>query len=165
MSVCRICKSSNLISVLNLGEQYLSEFRDDDKKPPKFPLELVICSDCKQVQLRDTVPQSLLYTDGYGYRSGINKTMRDHLQKLVADALIHIHFMAGDDIRVADLGANDGTLLKCYPTYLERWGFDLVPKFARDYDGTGINFTITPFSSKFGKFKSLDSPLTSLEIT
>lgn len=153
MSSCRICKSNNLISILNLGEQYLSEFRDDDKKPPKFPLELVICNDCKQVQLRDTVPQNLLYTDNYGYRSGINNTMRDHLHKLANDALIKVHFMAGDDIRVADIGANEGTLLKYYPSYLERWGFDLVPKFARDYDGTGINFTTTPFSSKFGKFK------------
>lgn len=172
MSSCRICKSDNLISILNLGEQYLSEFRDDDQKPPKFPLELVICSDCKQVQLRDTVPQNLLYTNNYGYRSGINKTMRDHLHKLANDALIKIHFMSGDDIRVADIGANEGTLLKYYPVYLERWGFDLVPKFARDYDGTGINFTTTPFSSKFGKFKiitaismfyDLDDPVSFLQ--
>jgi hypothetical protein len=99
--------------------------------------------------------------------------MRDHLQKLVNDALIHIHFMAGDDIRVADIGANDGTLLKVYPTYLERWGFDLVPKFARDYDGTGINFTTSPFSSKFGKFKiitaismfyDLDDPVSFMQV-
>lgn len=156
MPNCRICKSDNLISVLNLGEQYLSEFRSDDIKPPKFPLELTICSDCKQVQLRDTVPQKLLYTDNYGYRSGINNTMRKHLQSLVFDVMKRM----GDNLKqgdnVVDAGSNDGTLLKNYPSYLNRYGYDLVPKFAKDYEGTGIVFVNEPFGavhSQYPKFK------------
>ncbi len=145
MSVCRICKSDNLVSVLNLGEQYLSEFRDDDKKPPKFSLELVICNDCKQVQLRDTVPQNLLYTDNYGYRSGINKTMRDHLQSLVMDIMKRMGDKLNKHDLVADIGANDGTLLKFYPNYLYRVGYDLVSKFAKDYESTDIVFRNIPF--------------------
>ena len=156
MSKCRICKSENLITVLDLGEQYLSEFRVDGKKPPKFPLILTICNDCKQVQLKDTVPQKLLYTDNYGYRSGINKTMRSHLQKLVLDIMKRMNDNLRKDNCVVDLGSNDGTLLKFYPNYLQRYGYDLVPKFAKDYEGTDIVFVNEPFGtehSEYPKFK------------
>lgn len=151
MSNCRICKSNNLISILNLGEQYLSEFRDDDIKPPKFPLELIICNDCKQVQLRDTVPQNLLYTDGYGYRSGINKTMRDHLQGLVMDIMKRMGDKLNQSDAVVDIGSNDGTLLKFYPNYLERYGYDLVGKFADCYKDTGIMFVNNVFDNWMDK--------------
>jgi NDP-4-keto-2,6-dideoxyhexose 3-C-methyltransferase len=140
MSKCRVCKSENLINILSLGNQYLSEFRDDDKKPPRFPLDLVICNECKQVQLKETVPQSLLYTDNYGYRSGINDTMRKHLRNLVCDleSRMYDNLKLGD--RVADIGSNDGTLLKYYSPFLRRYGFDLVSKFKNDYQDTGIFF-------------------------
>lgn len=156
MSKCRICKSENLISILNLGEQYLSEFRDDDMKPPKFPLELVICNNCKQVQLRDTVPQNLLYTNNYGYRSGINSTMRKHLQGLVFDIMKRMNDNLQNGDNVVDLGSNDATLLKNYPNYLNRYGYDLVSKFAKDYEGTGITFVNEPFGTEhsvYPKFK------------
>jgi NDP-4-keto-2,6-dideoxyhexose 3-C-methyltransferase len=156
MAKCRICKSENLIEILNLGEQYLSEFRGDDKKPPKFPLVLTICNECKQVQLRDTVPQSLLYTDGYGYRSGINNTMRKHLQGLVFDVMKRMNDNLKTRDSVVDIGSNDSTLLRFYPNYLQRYGYDLVPKFAKDYEGTGITFVNEPFGtvhSQYPKFK------------
>jgi hypothetical protein len=164
--------------VLNLGEQYLSEFRDDDRKPPKFPLELVICNDCKQVQLRDTVPQSLLYTDNYGYRSGINKTMRNHLQSLVMDIMKRMGDKLNQSDAVVDIGSNDGTLLKFYPNYLERYGYDLVEKFADCYKDTGIMFVNNVFDNWMDKghgyrykiitaismFYDLDDPINFMEI-
>lgn len=151
--ICKICKSNNLKTVLNLGNQYLSEFRKDGRKPQQFPLELVICEDCKQVQLKDTVPQSLLYTDNYGYRSGVNATMRNHLKDLVIDVFTKMNLQPGDS--VADIGSNDGTLLKNYPTYLKRYGYDLVPKFKECYENTGIVFTNGLFGSELlhPKFK------------
>jgi hypothetical protein len=161
-----------------LGEQYLSEFRDDDIKPPKFPLELVICNDCKQVQLRDTVPQNLLYTDNYGYRSGINKTMRDHLQGLVMDIMKRMGDKLEKGDLVADLGSNDATLLKFYPNYLQRYGYDLVPKFAKYYEGTDIAFVNgkfdNPIDAKMGykykvitaisMFYDIDNPVEFLQV-
>jgi len=147
MSSCRICNSSDLTTVLSLGEQYLSEFRDDDKKPPKFPLDLIICNNCKQVQLYGTVPQNLLYTDNYGYRSGINATMRNHLRDLVFDLLKIVPLEFGD--LVIDLGSNDATLLKWYPSHYTRIGYDLVPKFEAYYEGTGIKFAPFEFDPKY----------------
>jgi hypothetical protein len=147
MSNCRVCNSSDLITVLSLGEQYLSEFRDDDKKPPRFPLDLVICNDCKQVQLKDTVPQNLLYTDNYGYRSGINTTMRNHLRDLVFDLLKFVPLEFGD--LIIDIGSNDGTLLKWYPSHYTRLGYDLIPKFEKYYAETGIHYGAFQFEPKY----------------
>ena len=148
---CKICKSTKLKTILNLGNQYLSEFRRDDEKPAQFPLELIVCKDCKQVQLRDVVPQNLLYTDNYGYRSGINATMRNHLEDLVIDICGKADLKSGDS--VADIGSNDGTLLKNYPTYAKRYGYDLVPKFKECYKNTGITFTNELFGTDQLRFR------------
>lgn len=165
---CRVCKSNKLTSILSLGNQYLSEFRDDDIKPPKHPLNLVICNNCNQVQLDSTVPQDLLYTDNYGYRSGINATMRNHLQDIALKLMEMTIFKPGDVI--VDIGSNDGTLLKSFSPLYRRVGYDLVPKFGKDYISTSIEFYDEPFTSRsfLGKariitaismFYDLDNPM------
>lgn len=141
---CRICNSSTT-NILSLGNQYLSEFRSDNKKPARFPLKLVICNKCYQVQLEDTVPSNLLYSDNYGYRSGINNTMKRHLKLLVEEALSTVDTDKGF---VVDIGSNDGTLLKSYPSWFHRTGFDLVPKFGKDYTSHQIEFRNEPFTAK-----------------
>jgi SAM-dependent methyltransferase len=128
--VCRSCGSKQLLSILSLGNLYLSDFTKSNKKPPKFPLTLVLCTICKLLQLKDTTPPGVLYTDNYGYRSGINKTMRNELQDIVASAQ---QFMTNKkDTIVVDIGANDGTLLSFYDKDIYRVGFEPVKKFASD---------------------------------
>jgi hypothetical protein len=123
---CRICRSNKIEIVLSLGNQYLSEFRRDDQKPFSFPLDLMLCDNCGQVQLGESVLSGLLYTDNYGYRSGINDTMRQHLHDLVNEALTKTTVRGP----VVDIGSNDGTLLKNYvisfKNSMKRIGFDLV---------------------------------------
>jgi hypothetical protein len=51
-----------------------------------------------------------MYGSDYGYRSGINKTMRDHLRDLVEKAEKMVRLEKND--AVLDIGSNDGTLLK-----------------------------------------------------
>jgi predicted GNAT family acetyltransferase len=82
--------------------------------------------------------------------------MRSHLQKLVLDIMKRMNDNLRKDNCVVDLGSNDGTLLKFYPNYLQRYGYDLVPKFAKDYEGTDIVFVNEPFGtehSEYPKFK------------
>lgn len=132
-----------------MGEQYLSEFRDDDVKPEKFPLELMLCEECSLVQLNHTTPPEKLYGDGYGYYSGINDTIKADLKDVVDKAWIKIGVdkMDTQDI-VVDIGSNDATLLKNYPPFFKRVGFDLVPKFKKYYDQDNLTFINEPFSYK-----------------
>lgn len=169
---CRICKSSKLTGVLSLGNQYLSEFRSDDTKPEKYPLDLVICKECNQVQLKHTAPQNLLYTDDYGYRSGINTTMVNHLKDLVFELIWVLDLKFGDT--VIDIGSNDGTLLKWYPSGYHRVGFDLISKFSKDYIGTGIAYYAKSYNANawglkakvitaISMFYDVDDPITLMQ--
>jgi NDP-4-keto-2,6-dideoxyhexose 3-C-methyltransferase len=117
---CRICGNEHFITVIDLGNQALSgRFpKKDDPDPPRAPLVLVKCDNtknpdaCGLVQLKHSVPPLEMYTCEYGYRSGLNKTMTDHLSDLSLRARKMIH-LEKDDI-VLDIGSNDGTLLKSY---------------------------------------------------
>jgi NDP-4-keto-2,6-dideoxyhexose 3-C-methyltransferase len=126
---CRVCAHEPLPEILSLGEQYLSDFRDDGRKPPKYPLDLVLCDNCKLLQFKTTTPHELLYTDSYGYRSGINDTVRADLEDVVADVTSLVQLEEGD--YVIDIGANDGTLLSNYPPGPTRVAFEPVKKLAR----------------------------------
>jgi NDP-4-keto-2,6-dideoxyhexose 3-C-methyltransferase len=126
---CRVCDFEPLSEILSLGDQYLSDFRDDDKKPPKFPLDLVLCDNCKLLQFKETTPHELLYTDHYGYRSGINDTIQADLKDIVANATAMVE--VGDGDYVIDIGANDGTLLADYPKGPVRVGYEPVTKLAK----------------------------------
>ncbi len=129
ISACRVCESKNLQEILSLGNSYLSNFRTDKKKPKKFPLDLVLCPTCKLVQLRHNAPQSLLYTENYGYRSGINQTMKTELQEITQEALRMLNKKT-PHLFVVDIGANDGTLLSFYPKTVERIGVEPIKKLA-----------------------------------
>lgn len=124
---CRSCGSDRLNDVLSLGEQYLSDFVPPDfPKPPKHPIDLVICKDCDLVQLHHNAPTSELYSERYGYRSGINQTMRDHLQEIVEQSIFRQPLQYNDV--VVDIGANDGTLLSNY-NGMYRVAFEPIQKF------------------------------------
>src|SRR5580700_11783848 len=77
-TTCRVCDSS-VESIFSLGEQYISNFLTPEQPDgPKAPLELVLCSRCRLLQLRHTVPAEAMYKN-YWYRSGTNQTMRTAL--------------------------------------------------------------------------------------
>lgn len=128
---CRSCGSKLLEDVLSLGDLYLSYFTKSDKKPPQFPLDLVYCSDCGLVQLRHTTPQQSLYTENYGYRSGINDTMRNELKIIVEKAKEHFG-KKPENFTVVDIGANDGTLLGNYGKNVLKIAVEPIKKLARE---------------------------------
>lgn len=126
---CRICKAGKLLNIISLGNIALSYFINAHSIPPAFPLSLVLCQKCFLLQLKHTVPSRLLYTENYGYKSGINQTMRSELKEIVERALEKLTNVTKETI-VVDIGANDGTLLKNYPASITRVGFEPVLKLA-----------------------------------
>jgi SAM-dependent methyltransferase len=127
---CRVCGSSALTPVINLGEQYLqgSFVKPGKEEPPlrKISLSLVRCDPtkderaCGLLQMEHTVPPEVLYS-AYWYRSGTNETMRNHLQGITEEAA---SLIGKSNARVLDIGCNDGTLLKCYPQNFIKFGVD-----------------------------------------
>ena len=128
---CRACYSKRLLNVISFGNLYLSDFLKTNKKPPKYPLALVLCQNCSLLQLRHTTPPSLLYTDNYGYKSGINQTMKDQLKESAEKSISKLKNRKGKIIAV-DIGANDGTLLKFYPKTVYKVAIEPIKKFAKE---------------------------------
>lgn len=131
-TTCRICGSPELADVVNLGDQCIAgAFAEPGGEQPvqrAIPLELVRCdmsrdqNACGLVQIRHTVPGSILY-HSYWYRSGVNQTMTRNLHEIAQQAEDLVGLRAGD--LVIDIGCNDGTLLDGYRAdQLRCLGFD-----------------------------------------
>jgi hypothetical protein len=118
---CRICGNPNLVSVLHLGDQVLTGVfpRSKEQTFTSGPLELVKCHPvdgeavCHLVQLRCSFPSTEMYGMNYGYRSGLNQSMVDHLRAKVEKIRQVVSLQPGD--LILDIGSNDSTLLQSYP--------------------------------------------------
>ena len=71
-----------------------------------------MCKKCKLVQLKHNYNLKYLYGPDYGYRTGINRTMKEHMKKVASILEKKTDLNRGD--YVLDIASNDGTLLKFY---------------------------------------------------
>jgi SAM-dependent methyltransferase len=127
---CRVCGSTSLTPVIDLGPQYLQgSFVKPGKEMPsqrKINCSLVRCNPqidenaCGLLQMEHSVPSEILYA-AYWYRSGTNTTMRNHLKGIVNSTL---ELISKTNCNVLDIGCNDGTLLNFYPSTFEKFGCD-----------------------------------------
>lgn len=136
---CRICGNTELIPVVDLGEQYLTGIFPRQKTVStltKGPLRLVKCHGgdgvCDLLQLEHSYDLNEMYGENYGYRSGLNASMVRHLHEKVARIRRTVDLRPGD--LVVDIGSNDGTTLGAYPDDLLLVGIDPTgEKFRRHY--------------------------------
>jgi SAM-dependent methyltransferase len=132
---CRLCDHDHLDEVIDLGNQYLSDFRNDGVLPPRYPLVALMCPKCSLVQLSETVSREEMYHERYGFKSGVSQSIRDDLRSIV---------MQAKEYRPAprswlDIASNDGTLLSFvqpdiidqsdYHSHIYRVGVDPVKKY------------------------------------
>ncbi len=103
---CTVCRQSQLIPFLDLGQQPLAnkypteaEFKTEDF----FPLVVLFCPQCKNVQLGTSVSRERMFVDYY-YLSSVNLGLVRHFEAL-AQTLAGARF-------VVDVGSNDGILLR-----------------------------------------------------
>jgi hypothetical protein len=148
ISHCRVANSENLISVLNLGHQTLTGVfpKNPSEKITKGPLELVWCPDSGLLQLKHSYEPLEMYGDNYGYRSGLNQSMVNHLTDKVSYLERLVPLNSGDV--VVDIGSNDATTLKSYNTKgLRRIGIDPTGKKFAQYYPTEITLVPAFFSA------------------
>lgn len=131
---CRICGHSNLITVLSIGEQFLTGVfpKSLSDKVSKGPLDLAWCSDCSLLQMKHSYNLSEMYGENYGYRSGLNAAMVQHLEHKI-HGLERLVSLKDTDL-VIDIGSNDATSLKAYTGKHRKVGIDPTgTKFKRYY--------------------------------
>ena len=135
VATCRLCGGSDLVTVLDLGEQVLTGVFPAtlEEDVSRGPLELLWCSACTLLQLAHSYEPTEMYGDRYGYRSALNHSMRVHLSRKARRLEALVGLGPGDV--VLDIGSNDGTLLGAYTTTsIRRVGIDpTAARFAEYY--------------------------------
>jgi NDP-4-keto-2,6-dideoxyhexose 3-C-methyltransferase len=147
---CRSC-DGDLVEVLDLGNQRLADFRDDNEVPPAFPLRLMFCPACGLAQLDTTVPRGLMYHERYGFKSGVNESIRADLKSVVASTLGRVSPRSW-----LDIASNDGTLLSIVPPAVYRAGIDPVAKYCREAEAHADHVTNGFFHPKFYDHQKFD---------
>tara|TARA_B100000700_G_scaffold331280_1_gene462827 strand:+ start:2831 stop:4048 length:1218 start_codon:yes stop_codon:yes gene_type:complete len=154
MKNCRSCKSSKLKNLFSLGDMsFTGKFpKSKITNIKKTRLSLVMCSKCTLVQLDRNYNLKYLYNLDYGYKTGINKTMNQHMNNIKKTLSKKSKLKYGD--YVLDIASNDGTLLNCYEKNIVKVGIDpLVKKYIKQYKK--IDYKIADFfpSQKLIKMK------------
>ena len=148
LQACRLSGSDHLVSVLNLGTQALTGVfpKTREQSVTSGPLELVWCPDSGLLQLGHSYDPGEMYGENYGYRSGLNQSMVDHLTDKVSFLERTAGLRSGDV--VLDIGSNDATTLKAYATAgLTRIGIDPTGEKFRAYYPNGIGLIPDFFSA------------------
>ena len=157
---CRVCENQQLDLILDLGNLALTGIFPKTKSEdvPTGPLTLVKCREtttndsCGLVQLKETYNPDLMYGQNYGYRSGLNTSMVNHLQNKVKKILDHVT-LNPDDV-IVDIGSNDSTLLQAYPKEQTALvGFDPTGEKFKKYYPNHITLFTDFFSSETFKIK------------
>ena len=134
-SSCRNCNNYKFDNLFSLGNLfYTGKFPSEKKqKIPKGKISLVKCESCQLVQLDRKFNPKYLYNKDYGYRSGINKTMKNHLTSITKKLTKLVKLKKNDF--VLDIASNDATLLNSYKTYgIKKIGIDpILNKFKKFY--------------------------------
>lgn len=147
ISKCRISGSSNLITVLSLGEQYLTGVfpKSTKEEVTKGPLDLVWCPDSGLLQMKQSYSLDEMYGDNYGYRSGLNTSMVRHLTNKI-HALERLVNLDDKDL-VIDIGSNDATSLKAYTGKHRKVGIDPTGLKFKEFYTNEISLIPTFFSA------------------
>ena len=120
---CRICDSTSLEPVIDLGEQpWCNNFLTADQigKEPFYPLRVVYCHTCHAAQLDFTVKKEIMFGD-HTYLSGTTKALSAHFANLARE--VDELFMSDKKEKsILDIGSNDGTQLIHY----QALGYDVL---------------------------------------
>ncbi len=111
ISRCRLCGSSNLDTILDLGNHPLANDlkKTYDENKDKFPLTLLFCPDCSLVQLRETVNKEILF-EKYLWVTGTSLTAKQYANTFYNN-VVGIAKPKPAEL-VIEIASNDGTFLK-----------------------------------------------------
>ena len=142
---CRSCNKSNIKKLFSLGNLcFTGKFPSINQEIRKEPIDLVICENCELVQLGHNFDLKYLYGPDYGYRTGINKTMLDHVCRVVKTLTKKTQLKKNE--LVLDIASNDGSLLNFYDKKIITFGIDpILNKYIEEYKN--INYKISDFFS------------------
>jgi NDP-4-keto-2,6-dideoxyhexose 3-C-methyltransferase len=146
--------------LFNLGELYVSDFLNENDEPRggKVEMKMMLDETTGNVRLEKSAPLDVMYGK-YWYRSGINQSMKNELQRIV-NSILEVKKLKENDIWV-DIACNDGTMFDFIPNNIIKIGIDPVDNTYKDESEKKSNLVIQDYfsadvykKSKFGSQKA-----------
>lgn len=162
---CRICDSKNLIKILDLGYQPLSNSlkKKQGERKEKFPLSIDYCNSCSLVQLNETINKKILF-DHYVWVTGTATATKKYAQKF-AERATEITDIKKNEM-ILEIASNDGTFLLPFKSlgYQNVIGVDPAKNIASIANQNGVNTFPEFWDSKFANQISKEKGLAKLII-
>jgi SAM-dependent methyltransferase len=138
---CRACGAIGLERILWLGHTPLADRLVDPARAPEedptAPLDLVICPRCALVQITETVPPEILFSESYPYLASVSRTRMTLAEELARQLLERAGL--GPEHLVVEPGSNDGYLLGFLAEAGVRvLGVDPAPQPAQEAQRRGV---------------------------
>jgi len=146
--------------LFNLGELYVSDFlgEDDEPRGGKVEMKMLLDESSGNVRLEKSAPLDVMYGK-YWYRSGINQSMKNELQRVV-NSILDVKKLKENDIWV-DIACNDGTMFDFIPNNVIKIGIDPVDNSYKNESEKKANLIIQDYftsdsykKSRFGSQKA-----------
>lgn len=152
ISACRSCGSADLVDVLDLGSTPLANAlltREQLSAPePRYPLKVVFCGGCALVQITETVPPEVMFSD-YPYFSSFSDAMVASAGALVG-RLVGGRGLGRDSLAL-EIASNDGYLLQHYVRAgVPVLGIEPAANVAEVAEKKGVRTRVEFFGREFG---------------
>lgn len=147
---CRVCQSSKLSILLDLGWHYLPNWNTTGQGD-RAPLHLVRCQQCGLVQLLHSANRDSLY-EHYWFRSDGNRSSVAILEDVAKASLERVKLNPGDT--VLDIGGNVGTLLNILPGGLMKVNVDPAGNLLEESKRSG-HITVQDYFSADAYWKAV----------
>tara|TARA_B100000945_G_C20420042_1_gene617441 strand:+ start:1930 stop:3198 length:1269 start_codon:yes stop_codon:yes gene_type:complete len=106
---CRLCKSKNIVTFFDLGNQPLANRlkKSFKERETKFPLRLFFCKSCRTSQLTHNINSKILFSK-YLWQTSTSNTAKKFSDTFCSEILKRIKIKR---LKVLEIASNDGTFL------------------------------------------------------
>jgi len=112
---CELCRSQNLIKVLDLGFHPLCDdliLINSKRKNKLYKIEIIFCKKCLTAHQKYQVKKKVLFPKNYHYRARFTNDVLIGMKNLVSECEKYLGNINGKT--VLDIGCNDGSLLNFF---------------------------------------------------
>jgi SAM-dependent methyltransferase len=115
----------------------------------KYPLKLVLCKECRLVQLQEKIPAQTVFGPDYNYLYGSSTSLLSYFRNFAQTAVKRFK-LAGSNI--CDIGSNDGSLLRFFKQNgCTVVGVEPTPLPANQANSNGITTVQAYFTNQIAK--------------
>lgn len=116
MSNCQVCNNKINLSLIDMGLMPIANelLKSKKSKSKLYPLQVLLCEDCKLFQLSFRIDPEHIFTDYY-YHSSYSSSWLNHAKTFADEVKNNIDF--NDNNFIMEIASNDGYLLKNFNNF------------------------------------------------